>query len=64
MAASQVVTPDSTRIVFGHSLWTVRPNAEGAGKTPGPLLVGTGQTLTMPWGSRMYFLAAPLSKSA
>src|SRR5215216_3903290 len=36
--------------------------AEGPGR-PQPLLVGTGQTLTMPWGSRMYFLAAPLSKS-
>jgi hypothetical protein len=30
---------------------------------PRPLLVCTAQTLTMPWGSRMNFLAAPLSKS-
>ena len=54
--------PASTRIVFGHSFLAVRPEAEGPGR-PQPLLVGTGQTLTMPWGSRMYFLAAPLSKS-
>jgi PhoU domain len=44
-AASQVVTPDSTRtvyvtadstrIVFGHPLWAVRAEAEGPGR-PGP----------------------------
>jgi PhoU domain len=40
----------------------VRPEAEGPGSSR-PLVAGTGQTLTMPWGSRMYLRAAPRSKS-
>src|SRR5215218_2900994 len=36
--------------------------AEGPGR-PRPLLVCTGQTLTMPLGSMTYLRAAPLSKS-
>jgi hypothetical protein len=54
--------PASTRIVFGHSFLAVRPEAEGPGR-PQPLLVCTGQTLTIPLGSMTYLRAAPLSKS-
>jgi phosphate transport system protein len=50
-------------LVTGEFRCWLSVEAEGPGR-PRPLLVCTGQTLTMPWGSRMNFLAAPLSKSA